>query len=78
MNRLLSSKIATLLLLGPLALASAACGDTACEELGEICPYCDDVDQDYYESCLRLVADEVDDICDAQTPRFQEVCPPPD
>jgi hypothetical protein len=76
MNRPLSFKIGTLMLLGPLAFASAGCGDTACEELGEVCPQCND--QTYYDSCTLLVEEELDDVCDAQMSTFQTVCPPPE
>lgn len=75
MYRLQSFSFGHLLLVASLAWASAGCGDTACEELGEICPQCGD--QTYYDSCLELVEDEIDDVCDAQMSTFQTVCPPP-
>ena len=75
MNSLTSYRIVTLLLLALMGLGAGACGDTACEELGEWCPNC--ADRTYYDSCRKLVEDEIDDVCDTQMSTFQMVCPPP-
>lgn len=76
MNRLSSLRISTLVLLVLMGLGVSACGGGACEELGtDVCPYC--TDTTYRESCERLVAEELEDVCATQKSTFQLACPPP-